>query len=148
METRYPAERPVGMVGEHVHAGDAGRWGRPGSARSRGEIQAVSSAECDVAIVGAGPYGLACAAHLRAANGLSLKVFGHPMSSWDEQMPKGMLLRSPYVASNIGPDGALSLDAYQAATRVEVSKPVPVVGPAAAAAASASARGIRSQHAR
>jgi cation diffusion facilitator CzcD-associated flavoprotein CzcO len=86
----------------------------------------VSSAECDVAIVGAGPYGLACAAHLRAANGLTLKVFGHPMSSWDEQMPKGMLLRSPYVASNIGPDGALSLDAYQAATRVEVSKPVPV----------------------
>ena len=126
METRYPAERPVGTVSEHGHAGDAGRSDRLGSARSRGEIHAVTSADCDVAIVGAGPYGLACAAHLRAANGLGVRVFGHPMSSWDEQMPKGMLLRSPYVASNIGPLSELSLDAYQAATRVQVSKPVPL----------------------
>ena len=36
---------------------------------------------CDVAIVGAGPYGLSTAAHLKAANGLDIRVFGEPMGS-------------------------------------------------------------------
>jgi thioredoxin reductase len=49
------------------------------------------------------------------------------MSFWDEQMPRGMLLRSPYVASTIGhPDDARSLDAYQRATGRVVTRPVPL----------------------
>jgi cation diffusion facilitator CzcD-associated flavoprotein CzcO len=86
----------------------------------------TSAGPCDVAIVGAGPYGLACAAHLRAADGLDVRVLGDPMSFWRQHMPKGMLLRSPYVASDIGaPTDSLSLDAYGAATRT-VAAPVPL----------------------
>ena len=40
-------------------------------------------------------------------------------------MPKGMLLRSPYVASNIAdPDQALTLDGFQAGTHQHLSPPV------------------------
>jgi 2-polyprenyl-6-methoxyphenol hydroxylase-like FAD-dependent oxidoreductase len=37
-------------------------------------------ATSNVAIVGAGPYGLSTAAHLRAADGLDIDVLGEPMS--------------------------------------------------------------------
>ncbi|MEA2423923.1 MAG: hypothetical protein QOH13_333, partial [Thermoleophilaceae bacterium] len=67
------------------------------------------SSTCDVAVVGAGPYGLAAAAHLRAEDGLTVRVFGEPMSFWERQMPVGMLLRSPREASHISdPAGALT----------------------------------------
>ena len=80
---------------------------------------------CDVAILGAGPYGLSAAAHLRTVKGLELHVFGEPMSFWDRSMPTGMLLRSNWSASQIAdPDGALTLEAYQAATGSHVSTPV------------------------
>ena len=69
---------------------------------------------CDVAIVGAGPYGLSAASHLRTAKGLDAAVFGEPMSFWERHMPRGMLLRSPYVATQISdPRGQLTLDDYQ-----------------------------------
>ncbi|KUF17897.1 FAD-dependent oxidoreductase [Streptomyces silvensis] len=58
---------------------------------------AVSS---PIAVIGAGPYGLSTAAHLRA-RGLPVRVFGEPMVSWREHMPAGMLLKSTPVASNI-----------------------------------------------
>jgi len=84
-------------------------------------------ADCDVAIVGAGPYGLAAAAHLAPTHGLEVRVFGRPMRFWDEQMPRGMRLRSPYVASTIGnPDDTRTLDAYQRATGSLVTRPVPL----------------------
>ncbi|MFD9909536.1 FAD-dependent oxidoreductase [Streptomyces sp. NPDC059063] len=53
-----------------------------------------------VAVIGAGPYGLSTAAHLRA-RGLPVRVFGEPMVSWRSHMPAGMLLKSTPVASNI-----------------------------------------------
>ena len=56
---------------------------------------------CDIAIVGAGPYGLSAAAHLEAANGVKVRVFGEPMSFWEQHMPRGMFLRSPLVATNL-----------------------------------------------
>ncbi|PYR23838.1 MAG: hypothetical protein DMF98_17490 [Acidobacteria bacterium] len=56
---------------------------------------------CDVAIVGAGPYGLSAAAHLRAVKGLEVRVFGEPMSFWERHMPVGMRLRSPWAASHL-----------------------------------------------
>jgi thioredoxin reductase len=54
----------------------------------------------DVAVIGAGPYGLSIAAHLRAA-GLSHRIIGSPMHFWRAQMPKGMLLKSEGFASNL-----------------------------------------------
>ncbi|GAA0384056.1 NAD(P)-binding domain-containing protein [Streptomyces luteireticuli] len=53
-----------------------------------------------VAVIGAGPYGLSTAAHLKA-RGVPTRVFGAPMVAWREQMPAGMLLKSTPVASNI-----------------------------------------------
>jgi glycosyltransferase involved in cell wall biosynthesis len=77
-------------------------------------------------VIGAGPYGLAAAAFLRDA-GEDVHVIGRPMSFWDEQMPAGMLLRSPYVASSIGsPGNRLSLDAFGAETGRPVGSPVPL----------------------
>lgn len=53
-----------------------------------------------VAVIGAGPFGLSTAAHLRA-HGIPVRVFGEPMVSWRDNMPAGMLLKSTPVASNI-----------------------------------------------
>ena len=50
--------------------------------------------DSDIAIIGAGPYGLMAAAHLGSADSFSIAGFGEPMSFWDDQMPEGMLLRS------------------------------------------------------
>lgn len=58
------------------------------------------SAIIDVAIVGAGPYGLSLAAHLREA-GLDYRQFGIPMRLWQTAMPKGMFLKSQGFASNL-----------------------------------------------
>ncbi|MGH3771374.1 MAG: NAD(P)-binding domain-containing protein [Pseudonocardiaceae bacterium] len=54
----------------------------------------------DVAIVGAGPYGLSLGAHLRAA-GIPFRQFGLPMQLWREAMPAGMFLKSQGYASNL-----------------------------------------------
>ncbi|MEU0334096.1 FAD-dependent oxidoreductase [Streptomyces sp. NPDC006193] len=53
-----------------------------------------------VAVIGAGPYGLSTAAHLRA-RGIPVRVFGDPMVSWRDHMPEGMLLKSTPAASRI-----------------------------------------------
>jgi thioredoxin reductase len=66
----------------------------------------------DIAIIGAGPYGLSLGAHLSAA-GLSVRVFGQPMHTWRTSMPEGMVLKSEGFASNLWhPDGALTLKDY------------------------------------
>src|ERR1700742_3833268 len=49
--------------------------------------------DCDVAIIGAGPYGLSLAAHLAAA-GVNFRIFGRPMGLWREHMPQNMMLKS------------------------------------------------------
>lgn len=64
---------------------------------------------CDVAIVGAGPFGLSVAAHLRKL-GVDCRVIGSPMASWKNNMPKGMLLKSAGFASNLSdPEQAFTL---------------------------------------
>lgn len=79
-----------------------------------------------VAIIGAGPFGLAAAAHLGAA-GIEPIVFGEPMKFWDSRMPKGMLLRSAWYASSISdPARALGLDAYERSHGVRISLPIPL----------------------
>ena len=84
-------------------------------------------ARCDVAIIGAGPYGLSAAAHLIGADGLDVRVHGRPMSFWAEQMPAGMLLRSPWPACHLSdPDGRWTLDRYRAEQRDTFGEPVPL----------------------
>jgi FAD-dependent urate hydroxylase len=70
----------------------------------------------NVAIVGAGPYGLSLAAHLRAA-GVEVRQFGQPMHLWRAQMPHGMFLKSQGFASNLcDPHGTHTLAAFCRAT--------------------------------
>ncbi|MEV8547803.1 NAD(P)-binding domain-containing protein [Streptomyces sp. NPDC051572] len=65
-----------------------------------------------VVVIGAGPYGLSTAAHLKA-RGLHVRVFGSPMASWAENMPAGMLLKSPPSASMLSaPQRGFTLDDY------------------------------------
>jgi hypothetical protein len=83
-------------------------------------------ADCHVAIIGAGPYGLSAAAYLRAA-GEEIRVFGVPMAFWQNQMPAGMCLRSNWGASHIAdPKRELTLDEYCLKNGNHVSKPIPV----------------------
>ena len=85
-----------------------------------------SDASCQVAIIGAGPYGLAAAAHLRAQK-IETRILGEPMEFWKRHMPRGMFLRSGVGASNLDdPDGHLRLDRYRALHHLPTAKPVPI----------------------
>ena len=80
----------------------------------------------DTAIIGAGPYGLAVAAHLREA-GRDPHVFGEPFLFWRTQTPIGMILRSPHLASNVGdPHSKLTLQDYERDSGRPLPIPVPV----------------------
>ncbi|MCI3269509.1 NAD(P)-binding domain-containing protein [Streptomyces cylindrosporus] len=82
----------------------------------------------DLLVVGAGPYGLSIASHAAAA-GLRLRVFGRPMASWRDHMPRGMFLKSEPWASNLSdPDGRLRLEVYCAGQGVTArhGEPIPV----------------------
>ena len=80
----------------------------------------------EVVVIGAGPYGLSVAAHLRHA-GVATHVFGEPMAFWRDNMPRGMLLRSPWRATHVSdPQAAFSLDAYAAEQGVDRNKLLPV----------------------
>lgn len=84
------------------------------------------AANCQVVVIGAGPYGLSAGVHLKA-KGLDVRVFGEPMEFWANKMPEGMLLRSPRVASSLSdPDRAFTLEAYEVASKKEPSAPVPL----------------------
>ena len=81
---------------------------------------------CEVAVIGAGPYGLSVAAHLRHA-GIATRVFGEPMSFWRHHMPKGMKLRSPWRATHLSsPDRSLSLDAFAGAHGLDRDRVLPL----------------------
>lgn len=68
---------------------------------------------CDVAVIGAGPHGLATAAHLRGA-GIHVRVFGEVMGFWRRNMPVGMVLRSERPGSHIpDPNHALTLEQFE-----------------------------------
>jgi FAD-dependent urate hydroxylase len=79
-----------------------------------------------VAIIGAGPYGLAVAAHLRAAN-VPIRIFGDALSFWRQNMPTGMKLRSPWTGTHIAdPAHRLTLDDYYRQAGMDVPKLLPV----------------------
>lgn len=83
----------------------------------------------DVAIIGAGPYGLSIAAHLRDL-GVPFRIFGTAMHSWRNRMPAGMCLKSEGFASNLyEPQGSFTLRAYSGERDLpylDVGYPVPL----------------------
>ena len=80
----------------------------------------------DVVVIGAGPYGLSTATHLRAA-GAEVRLLGEPMGNWIQHMPQGMRLRSRWNASHIAdPDRAFGLEAYEKYAGLTRIDPVPL----------------------
>ena len=72
----------------------------------------VTTRIIDTAVVGAGPYGLSIAAHLED-RGIDFRIFGKPMTTWLNHMPKGMLLKSDGFASNLSaPTGDHTLRSF------------------------------------
>lgn len=80
-------------------------------------------------IIGAGPYGLSIAAHLRSAN-VSHAIIGKPMASWRQNMPAGMALKSEPFASNLSdPERRYTFEQYHAArgtSYVHKGTPIPI----------------------
>jgi thioredoxin reductase len=72
----------------------------------------------DVAIIGAGPYGLSLAAHLRSA-GVDYRIYGKTMESWKHGMPPGMLLKShPWSSFIYDPGANYTLEKFCAEQRI------------------------------
>jgi FAD-dependent urate hydroxylase len=69
----------------------------------------AGSANPEVVVVGAGPYGLSIGAHLRHC-GIAFRIYGVPMQNWRSAMPTGMFLKSEGAGSNFSdPARALTL---------------------------------------
>ena len=86
----------------------------------------ANPADCDVVVVGAGPYGLSAGAYLKARQ-MGVRVFGDPMEFWANKMPAGMLLRSPREASNIAdPHSSFTLEDFEKQSGKQPSAPVPL----------------------
>lgn len=76
-------------------------------------------------VIGAGPYGLSVAAHLKGAQVPTI-VFGKPMEFW-QAMPRGMNLRSAWSASSLSaPGGDYSLDRFQTIIGSPRQLPIPL----------------------
>ena len=98
----------------------------PASGYATRRANGYRSPDYDVAIIGAGPYGLSAGLHLKA-KGLGLRIFGQPMDFWANTMPQGMLLRSERPACNISdPRSAFTLGAYEAESGLKPVAPVPL----------------------
>jgi cation diffusion facilitator CzcD-associated flavoprotein CzcO len=83
----------------------------------------------DIAVIGAGPYGLSLAAHLRKGT-QSVRIFGSPMNSWSNHMPRGMHLKSEGFASSLyDPKAEFTLKSYcaeRALPYADIALPVPI----------------------
>lgn len=76
-------------------------------------------------IIGAGPYGLSAAAHLKA-RGVPVLIFGKPMEFW-RSMPPRMYLKSSWSALSISdPGGKYSLNRYSKSAGIPQQEPVPL----------------------
>jgi len=66
----------------------------------------------DALVIGAGPFGLSVAAHLRAL-GVSHQIVGRPMDTWKAHCPPGMKLRSePYGSDMASPRAGYDVRAF------------------------------------
>jgi NADPH-dependent 2,4-dienoyl-CoA reductase/sulfur reductase-like enzyme len=80
--------------------------------------------QLDVAIVGAGPYGLSVAAHLPDQR---VRVFGEPMHTWRTRMPPDMLLRSDWEETSLSaPNGAGTIDVWAREAGEPRQNPIPL----------------------
>ncbi|GAC1388657.1 MAG: hypothetical protein NVS4B12_01670 [Ktedonobacteraceae bacterium] len=81
----------------------------------------------DVIVVGAGPYGMTTAAHLRG-RGLKVAIFGKPLELWRDHMPKGMFLRSHWWATSLSdPKKKYSFDRFfRQSSEYTKGYPVPI----------------------
>src|SRR5205814_4976136 len=76
-------------------------------------------------VIGAGPYGLSIAAHLKSAH-IPTRTFGNPMEFW-RNMPSGMYLRSAWSASSLSaPDHGLTLDRFLQVSGRQRQQPIPL----------------------
>ncbi len=107
---------------------------RPALAATAGAVRRVSSRvtgspaptangrvglDTDVAVIGAGPYGLSISAHL-SDRGVRHEIFGEPMDTWSAHMPAGMCLKSEGFASNLSdPRGECTLERFCAEEGIE-----------------------------
>ena len=87
--------------------------------------RSVSTARYDAVVVGAGPYGLSTAAHL-LGRGLTVAVFGKTLELWRDHMPKGMLLRSHWWATNLSdPRKQYGFGRFFRESKYHICHPVP-----------------------
>jgi cation diffusion facilitator CzcD-associated flavoprotein CzcO len=78
----------------------------------------------DAIVVGAGPYGLSAAAHLRG-RGLRIAVFGKGMGLWRDHMPDGLFLRSRAWAMHLSdPHDRFTFDRFADETGADISYPI------------------------
>ncbi|WP_174732022.1 NAD(P)-binding domain-containing protein [Mesobacillus harenae] len=79
----------------------------------------------DVAIIGAGPYGISMAAHAKKA-GLHYRVFGYPMEFWHSKMPPNMYIRTLLEHTGLSdPDNQFTLKNYQSERNINLTYPMP-----------------------
>ena len=79
----------------------------------------MATSTVDVAIIGAGPYGLSLATHLRQ-RGVEHRIFGAPMHAWRSMSP-GMYLKSLGFADQY-PDAPTSLHAARVLQRARTRR--------------------------
>lgn len=79
----------------------------------------------DVAIIGAGPYGLSIAAHL-AARAVDFRIFGQPLIFWRRMLPQ-INLKSPDFGTNIyTPEAGNSFIEWCDARGLSRAEPIPM----------------------
>src|SRR5919106_2151766 len=78
----------------------------------------------DVAVVGAGPFGLSVTAHLADR---TVRVFGEPMQTWRTRMPPDMRLRSDWEETSLSaPADRGSIDVWSRASGEPREEPIPL----------------------
>ena len=78
----------------------------------------------DVAVIGAGPFGLSVAAHL---HGRTVRVFGEELATWRNNMPRAMTLRSAWNETSLSDPGRQgTIDDWVRETGQSRREPIPL----------------------